>query len=120
MPVPSRIAVGQHPCVTTRFHQRNDEFSLFFRAVRTHRCDNIWQGVLIQPPDRGEAFHDDEIVNRLLESKAVVEKQRLSEFKELSVSFSFTRKLVSRVVLCDQAVVHDTAGIADKRASHVI
>src|SRR5882724_10169251 len=65
----------------------------------------------MQPPDRSEALDDDYIVNGLFDPKAVVNKPRLSEFKELALAFPLPRKLVSGIIFADLSVINHTTGI---------
>ena len=102
MPLTRFVAVRHDPDGAGGFDQGNNAFSLFFRTIRPHRCDDVWQPVLNEPPDAGEAFEDDQIVNQRVDPKAVVKKQSLSEFEEFPISFAFAGEAFTQLFRCGE------------------
>lgn len=100
-PFTGLVTVRHHPDPSQRLHKRDNERGLPFGAVRSHCRHRMRQAVLKQPPHRGESLDDNQIVKRRLEPKAVVQKQRLSEFKDFAVPLPFAGEAVTGIVLCD-------------------
>ena len=105
--------------MAVRLDQGHNEFGLLFRAI-THCSDHERQAVLIEPPDAGETFHDGEIGDRRLDAKAVVEKQRLSEFKHRAGLFPFAGKTIARVFIGDRRIIHHATGVAEELAVRAV
>lgn len=113
------VAIRHNPDAAVRLDQGDDESRLFFRAV-AHRAHHLRQVVLIQPPDARESLDDNQVVHRLFEPVAVVEKQRLAEFKDFPVTLTFPREAVARVIFGDCGIIHDAPSVTNEFAVRIM
>src|SRR5581483_11236997 len=91
-----------------------------FRKQRLRASFARFVPVRHEPPNRGESLDDNQIIKRRLKSKAVVKKQRLSEFKDFPVMLARAGEAVTRIFFADCGIIHDTTGISDELAFVIV